>query len=143
MKIKWKVLIIASSIILVVILMIGLFILGMNPFVNWENNIKDDYDNHLTIFGNIVISTDSSFRYIKNDDYANENSDYYILFEELDYLFISGNKEELFFCKTIDGMNAIGIKYVINSNWTAPPKGKIIKVLDNKGHWYLYSENYL
>lgn len=121
-------------------------VLGICPFTNWKNRIMIDYNTHSSEFEGVVSSTRSEHVYIKNenyDEFDHKNSDYDAVFKTMDYFFISGNEEKLFFCKTMDGMNAIGLLYLKNTDWTPPQTGKIIEILDDDGHWYLYSENYL
>jgi len=140
---KKRIVIAISMSILVVISGVGFYILGINPFINWGSRIEADYNNQFEVFENIAFDANEGFVYMKQDDFDISNADYNMLFKELGYLFISGDSNEMFFCKTIDGMNAIGLLFTNSSDWIPPSKGKIMKVLDDENHWYLYSENYL
>lgn len=118
-----------------------LSILPTNIFFVLENRVETDFKNYYNIFEQIATEQSGNNKILTKDNFDKNSKELCIIFEELDYEFISFSSGAVFFYKGYKGMSGIGLCYIINQDYVFTIKLKELKKLTEK--WSIFEENYL
>lgn len=132
-----------NVVILLIIVMTFLFIFmrafDLNPFLRMM--VERDYEKNKVVFEELVLDYKDEEIVVTKENYDKSSRNLVKLFEKMDYEFIRVSKDYIFFCKGYDGMDGIGVMYLINEDYIVSPKECFVKELDE--YWVIFSEHYL
>lgn len=125
---------------IVVIVLLSTAVIGNKLFCKYESICEDDFSEYYWAFEKITIQMNEKSQIITKENYDSTSLEYQLIFEKLEYQFISVSKKGIYFCKNYKGMSSFGLLYVSNESYIST-KDKIIKRLNDE--WVVFSEHYL
>lgn len=117
-----------------------IYILGIKPFSNIDEQAEKDYVNHKEVLMQFVIENVNDNMFMTKDMYDKTSVCTCKIFEDLQYQFIRVSHGNIFFCKEYDGMTGIGLLYS-ETSFIPNPKQKVLKILDEE--WVIIAEHVL